>query len=245
MSGGGETSTSEEGYVGENWGGADWMLRCPLYAKGVGLKATCGGVEWPFDVMVLEPSGLRVEPPRSTDFDPCPDGYSGAGMHVVLYLQPETVDFQEISLQEIPVEDVAPQNDGCFTNFPQSFQTHTFTAGAGRWRSPDEQGRWGRDHVSCEPIPRQNTPPGWQYLYLPWGWNKKVDYMIDEGVNLILLEYESGQPYTGGQCYKEVSTRYDSMDRVLLEGTTSVNRYDLECMRMTNGVYFLNGNLVK
>ncbi|MGN0889018.1 MAG: hypothetical protein ACI4UY_09085 [Kiritimatiellia bacterium] len=88
MSGGGETSTSEEGYVGENWGGADWMLRCPLYAKGVGLKVTCGGVEWPFDVMVLEPSGLRVEPPRSTDFDPYPDGYSGAGMHVVLYLRP-------------------------------------------------------------------------------------------------------------------------------------------------------------
>ena len=53
MSGGGETSTSEEGYVGENWGGADWMLRCPLYAKGVGLKATCGGVEWPFDGMIV------------------------------------------------------------------------------------------------------------------------------------------------------------------------------------------------
>ena len=238
MSGGGETSTSEQGFVGENWDGSGWMLRCPLYAKSIGLKAKCGGVEWTFDVMVLEPSGLRTV--RPTSFTSFQVGMSAVEMKVPLYLRPETVDFQEISIQEIPVEDEPPMNGGCYTNLPIYYQTHTISAGAGRWTTPGKGNFCGEDTVRSIPVPSSNPDLGWQRMRLPWGWNKKFEYMENEGVQF--LEYDGRR--VGGSCHKEIAARYDSFEEVLQDGSVNACRYGWECLRTVYDVYFLNGGTV-
>ncbi|MGN1046288.1 MAG: hypothetical protein ACI4QG_04250, partial [Candidatus Cryptobacteroides sp.] len=175
-----------------------------------------------------------------TSFASFQEGMSAAEMKVPLYLQPETVDFREISIQEIPVENELPMNGGCYTNLPIYYQTHTISAGAGRWTTPGEGNSCGEDTVRCIPIPSRNPDPGWQRMRLPWGWNKKIEYMVNEGVQF--QEYDGRQ--VGGACHREILTRYDSFEEVQQDGSVSVCRYGWECLRTVYDVYFLNGGAV-
>ena len=48
----------------------------------------------------------------------------------------------------------------------------------------------------------------------------------------------------GGTCFREVGTRYDSLDAVYEDGSASTSRFGWTCHRLTYGVYFLNGEIV-
>ena len=77
-------------------------------------------------------------------------------------------------------------------------------------------------------------------MRLPWGWNKKIEYMVNEGVQF--QEYDGRQ--VGGACHREILTRYDSFEEVQQDGSASVCRYGWECLRTVYDVYFLNGGAV-
>lgn len=238
--GGGANGTSEEGYVGRDWDieNMGWLLRCPLYSKSIGLKASCLGVELPVPVTIREPMSLRHVPP--TYFEPFPRGVSAAGMRVPQYLLPDTVNFQEISIQEIPVENEHPNNSGYFASLPLYFQTHTSIAGAGLWSTPDNSGCFGEDRPVCEA--GINPAPGWQRLRLPWGWHKEVaQYLSKEDDDVVAIEYFGRERYSGGSCFREITQRYDSYDQIFDDGSVLVSRFGYDCLRTTNGVYFLNG----
>ena len=210
------------------------MLRCPLYAKGIALKATCGGIEWLFDVTVLEPSGIRVLNP--VRYDVFPQNVAGAGMHVPQYILPDTVDFQEVSFQEIPVMNEPPINGGWFTNLPSYYQTHTDIAGAGVWFTPDANGFLGNDHVALDCGSQIPLSSGWQYLRIPWGWNKQVKtYLSNEDIRVVEITLGNHQVYSGGECFRQVLTRYDGYDEISADGTVSVSRFRLRCTRQLNG----------
>lgn len=67
----------------------------------------------------------------------------------------------------------------------------------------------------------------------PWGWNKKIEYMENEGVQF--QEYDGRR--VGGSCHKEIAARYDSFEEVLQDGSVNACRYGWECLRTVYDVY--------
>lgn len=67
-----------------------------------------------------------------------------------------------------------------------------------------------------------------------------MELMRKEGV-----EFTDVNGYqVGGTCFREVGTRYDSLDEVYEDGSASASRFGWTCHRLTYGVYFLNGEIV-
>ena len=159
------------------------------------------------------------------------------GMSLALYLQPDTVSFSNILMEEIPVlaPDAIPPT-GYFALMPGVvYATHDWAAGAGVLRTPcfrnggvywtDDMAQCPRE---CPPLPGTN-PPTWMNGVMRW--NIPVGWGWLEGSRFRLEGQVTPQPTE--QVYE-----------IDGDGTLSIHKYNHTIMRDVGGRIWLDGSRV-
>ena len=159
-------------------------------------------------------------------------------MNVRIYVQPETVSFDGIAMEEIPSLEGVHQ--GYFSNvFFSDRWYHTTEMSAGRWKRVDRDNYWGEDRAWMgDELPRE-LPNGNMTLdmtrgewsdgllvwNITWGWGEQNNSQDD--------------PPT-----KAMTVRYDQTFSFDEYGTLTVLKFQHTVSRSTNDVIRLNGNIV-
>ena len=201
------------------------MLICPIIAEMMcSLKATCNGIDHVFHISVLNPSGIicqqctwgGMELPKGTA--------GGAGMYLSLYVEPMTVNFEGIALQEVP------SNSGTHTGyFAQTNQMaswyHDENNGAGWWHDVKSGNYWTTDNakVNIKSPPWSFGTKSWD---IPVGW-----HFPDKSENIAPL--------------RQIQTVFHQDFTITSEGTTSVSKFSHSASRTTNDWWFLDGVMIR
>ena len=90
-------------------------------------------------------------------------------MNLSLYVEPEYVSFEGLSLEEIPVEGEGAHFGYFDDQVKGGSWTHTTQAGAGRWWTVDQTGFWANDEAK---VIEYIAPwcDGWKQWQIPIGW---------------------------------------------------------------------------
>ena len=231
------------GHLGKNGGGTIFTdpgenYICPLISDGSILCYDIGNSHYNFDLTILEPTGIVARLPYARDFGVETNHAGGAGMNVRIYVQPETVSFDGIAMEEIPSLEGVHQ--GYFSNvFFSDRWYHTTEMSAGRWKRVDRDNYWGEDRAWMgDELPRE-LPNGNMTLdmtrgewsdgllvwNITWGWGEQNNSQDD--------------PPT-----KAMTVRYDQTFSFDEYGTLTVLKFQHTVSRSTNDVIRLNGNIV-
>ena len=140
-------------------------LICPLLQDAAGIRADYNGASLPIPINVMEPTGIEC-----TNVAFLPATIEGIGMLLELCVNPLTVSFEGIAMQEVP------SNQGVHTGYFNSSEFmhlwfHDTNMGAGRWRNIAEGNIFGLDSSRM-----LNWPQPWSTGQLVWdipiGWNR-------------------------------------------------------------------------
>ena len=197
---------------------------CPIIAEmGCSLKATCSGVEHAFNISVLNPSGITCQQHSWGGMDLPKGTAGGAGMYLSLYVEPMTVNFEGIAIQEVP------SNSGTHTGyFAQTNQMaswyHDRDNGAGFWHDVTTGNFWTRDNAKVN----VKSPPwsfGTKSWKIPIGWNERgTDYLAPH--------------------IHELSVSYQQNFIITVEGTVTVMKHEHWASRSTNDCWILDGAII-
>ena len=129
-----------------------------------GIRADYNGASLPIPLNVMEPTGIEC-----TDIIFLPASMTGIGMFLKLSVNPLTVSFEGLAMQEVP------SNQGVHTGYFNSSEfmhlwSHNTSMGAGKWRDIVEGNLFGWDESRM-----LNWPQPWATGQLVWnipiGWN--------------------------------------------------------------------------
>ena len=238
------TAAPNVGQWGETGGGelgivmSSMRYKCPLTSDGSILHHDVGSSRYDFDLTIFEPTGMVARLPYARDFGIATNYAGGAGMNVEIYVQPETVAFNGIAMEEIPsLEGV---HNGYFSNINLSnLWYHTTTRGAGKWFDVRDGNFLCNDRAWMgDELPRE-LPNGsmtndlsvgeWSNGLLvwniTWGWGERGS--------------KKGDPPA-----KAMTVRYDQTFTFDQYGTLTVFKFLNSVSRSTNNVIRLNGNIV-
>ena len=231
------------GHLGETGGGKIFTdpgenYICPLISDGSILCYDIGSSHYNFDLTILEPTGIVARLPYARYFGVATNHAGGAGMNVRIYVQPETVSFDGIAMEEIPSLEGVHQ--GYFSNvFFSDRWYHTTEMSAGRWKRVDRDNYWGEDRAWMgDELPRElpngnmtfdmtrgEWSDGLLVWNITWGWGEQNS--------------SQGDPPT-----KAMTVRYDQTFSFDEYGTLTVLKFQHTVSRSTNDVIRLNGNIV-
>ena len=218
----------------------DSNYKCPLISDGSILYYMAGGLRYDFDLAIVEPTAIVARLPLARDFGIATNRAGGAGMDLEVFVQPETVSFSGIAMEEIP--STTGIHEGYFTNiYFESEWYHTEARGAGKWINIKASNLWDTDHAWCAAeLPRElpngemtfdlsygtwtNGEMSWN---IPWGW---ADHGAEDGITAPV---------------KSISTPYNQTFTFTEDGTLTVSKFQHSVSRGTNSVIRLNGNTVQ
>ena len=208
---------------------------CPIVDDGSMLSCQLGRSKYNFSLTVVEPNGIVARSPVAFDFLIPTNHAGGAGMKLELFVQPETVSFSGIVMEEVPSSTGIHQ--GYFSNvFFTEEWCHTTEFGAGVWRNIRPDNYCGDDNATRgDELPRE-MPDGTMVFDLnagtwsdglmswdiPWGWAERG--CPDNGVPV-----------------KTLATQYNQVFQFSADGTLSVAKFGNVVSRGTNNVFRLNG----
>jgi hypothetical protein len=109
-------------------GGSGVVFTAPGTGGGATVTANVRGATFPIDFSVIEPSGVTATIRSVEHFA---TGVSGAGMFMNVVLQPTTVSFYQVQMEEIGED--ASGVTGYYLNHPPG--GHTTSRGANQWHS--------------------------------------------------------------------------------------------------------------
>ena len=152
-------------------------LVCPLNAQyAFTFEAQCGSASYPFNIQVLNPSGIRCTEyawNERTKFEH-KIGYAGwVGMYLTLYVEPLSVSFGNIDVSEVPSTEGSYTE--CFNYLDVQYRAHTVVTGAGVWHHVSDNNYFAIDHVQCSNRPQiwiDGSQMTWQ---IPHGWHERAD----------------------------------------------------------------------
>ena len=197
---------------------------CPIIAEmGCSLKATCSGVEHVFNISVLNPSGITCQQWSWGGMDLPKGTAGGAGMYLRLYVQPMTVNFEGIALEEVPSNTGTHYGYFAQTNQMASWY-HDRYNGAGLWQDVTTGNFWTSDNAKVN----VKSPPwsfGTKSWNIPIGWN------------------ERGTDYHAPHIH-ELSTSYQQNFIITVEGTVTVMKHEHWASRSTNDCWILDGVII-
>ena len=164
----------------------------------------------------------------------------GAGMNLEIFVQPETVSFSGIAMEEIP--STTGIHEDYFSNiyFEREWY-HTEARGAGQWKAIGFDNSWDTDHAwLAGELPRVlpngevtvdmtygTWTNGTMVWNISWGWS---DHGAEDGVTAPV---------------KSISTPYNQTFTFTEDGLLTVSKFQHSVSRGTNGVIRLNGNAVQ
>ena len=207
------------------------FLRCPWTGGVYDVSATLDGARLDVPMRVYEPTIECRSAMWRDELVGQPGAAGMVGMTLALYLQPSTVSFANIWMEEIPEYIAVPQS-GYFTAFPGLVPlTHDVGAGAGVWRQPvmTANGNYWCDDAAqmpseCPPLPGTD-PPAWSEGTVRWmipvGWGDRA--VVIGGI----LPNPTDQVY-----------------RMRDDGTLSISKYTHVIMRSVDDRIWLDGNRV-
>ena len=159
----------------------DTFFWCPSWSGSYSIVASVGDAEYPILFPVLEPTVVC----RAAQWD----GYVSenslgiAGdikMYLFYYVEPLTVSFEGLLMQEVPVEEESP-HDGYFEQdipgFPRSH--NVYPGGAGLWWPVSTNAYWRRDTVQTPLSFPQPWSEGWISWRIPMGWISPLYTLAD------------------------------------------------------------------
>ena len=171
LHGGGTTPLATDGFLDTSV--ASPVLRCPLTNNFARLEVCCQGARYCPIIDYVEPTDII---PERVDyrFPGTPSrGYDDAGdiaLWVYLYIYPKTVNFEEISLVEVPWLQ-GGSCSGYYASPDRSTERyHDEYHGAGKWKNVTTGNFWSLDRIGCIPI--QDWEPGRLVWDIPIGWNR-------------------------------------------------------------------------
>ena len=140
-------------------------LICPLLQDSAGIRADYGGASLPIPLNVMEPTGIEC-----TNVAFLPATIEGIGMLLELSVNPLTVSFEGIAMQEVPSDQGV--HIGYFNGSEFMHRWfHNTSMGAGEWIDIAEGNIWGLDRSRM-----LNWPQPWTAGQLVWdipiGWNR-------------------------------------------------------------------------
>ena len=145
-------------------------------------------------------------------------------MYLSLYVEPMTVNFEGIALQEVP------SNTGThYGYFAQTNQMsnwyHTSQHYAGLWIDVKPGNLWTTDNaaVNIKPPPWSFGTKSWE---IPIGW-----YFREPPRNIT--------------CLRQLSTTYQQNFIITVEGTTTVSKHGHWASRSTNDCWILDGVIIR
>ncbi len=152
-------------------------LVCPLNAQYTfTFKAKCGLAVYPFDIQVLNPSGIRCADcvwNERTKFDH-KIGYAGwVGMYLTLYVEPLSVSFGNIDVSEVP--STGGNHTEYFDYLDMQYRTHTVATGAGVWHHVLDNNYFAIDHVQCLNRPQTWIDGSQMTWQVPHGWHERAE----------------------------------------------------------------------
>ena len=219
---------------------------CPLRSCDNPLRAECGGSAYVPCVAVVEPNAVEAQFAHgigrgSVVTYGLPAGRAGGvGMLLNLFVMPAHVSFARISVREVPC--LLYRAEGYFKNpyFGGMFG-HTSLAGAGEWLPVEEDNFFGLDTAAYHaevprlaPDGRRTDDPAFAWtsgrvrVNNPFGWRpQEIEAVSDANFC---------RPFAS-----------ETVDEITLDpdGTVGVWKLYQRVERSTNGVVWLNGNLVE
>ena len=213
---------------------------CPLVSDGSILYYSFGGLRYDFNLTIIEPTAIVARLPVAKDFGIATNHAGGAGMNLEIFVQPETVSFSGIAMEEIP--STTGIHEDYFSNiYFESEWYHTEARGAGKWINIKASNLWDTDHAwFAAELPRElpngemtfdlsygtwtNGEMSWN---IPWGW---ADHGAEDGITAPV---------------KSISTPYNQTFTFTEDGTLTVSKFQHSVSRGTNGVIRLDGNAVQ
>ena len=238
------TAAPDLGQWGETGGGeldngmSTMSYICPLTSDGSSLHYEVGRSRYDFDLTILEPTGIVARLPEARDFGIATNHAGGAGMNLQIYMLPETVAFNGISMEEIPSQEGVHQD--YFSNiYFSDLWYHTTDRGAGKWRRINQDNFWGEDRAWMgDELPRE-LPNGNMTFDMTRGeWS---DGLLVWNITWGWGEQSSSQ---GDPPAKALTVRYDQTFTFDEYGTLTVSKFQNTVSRGTNNVIRLNGDIV-
>ena len=212
--------------------------RSPITDDRSVLSYSVGNSSYDLGLVFVEPTGIVARSTVAYDFL-VPTNYAGGvGMKFGLYVQPETVSFSGIAMEEVP--STTGDHQGYFSNvYFMGEWYHTTAKGAGKWRAIQPGNYWGDDEaIMGEPLPRE-LPDGTMVSDIGLGaWS---DGLLVWDITWGWAEKESSD---GDVPVKTIPTPFNQTFQFNAYGTLSVNKFDNTVSRGTNHVFRLNGNVV-
>ncbi|MBR4258676.1 MAG: hypothetical protein IKQ17_06580, partial [Kiritimatiellae bacterium] len=213
---------------------------CPLVSDGSILYYSFCGLRYDFNLTIIEPTAIVAKLPVAKDFGIATNHAGGAGMNLEIFVQPETVSFSGIAMEEIP--STTGIHEDYFSNiYFESEWYHTEARGAGKWINIKASNLWDTDHAwFAGELPRvlPNGEVTFDMTYgtwtngtmvwnISWGW---ADHGAEDGITAPV---------------KSISTPYNQTFTFTEDGTLTVSKFQHSVSRGTNGVIRLDGNAVQ
>ena len=211
---------------------------CPITDDGSVLSYRVGTSRYQVDLVFIEPTGIVARSPVAYNFHVPENSSGGVGMGLDLYVQPETVSFAGIAMEEIPSTEGLHQ--GYFSNvyFADEWY-HTTEMHAGRWIPIKPDNLWETDHVMMGgQLPRELS-------------NGEMTYDPNQGQwSAGLLVWDITWGWTTNDCeagavpVRSMPVHYNQTFHVTSNGTLTVTKFGNAVSRETNCVFRLNGVIV-
>ena len=213
---------------------------CPLLSDGSMLYYSFSGSRYDFDLTIVEPTAIIARLPVARDFGIAINRAGGAGMNLEVFVQPETVSFSGIAMEEIP--STTGIHDGYFSNiYFESDWYHTVAKGAGKWKDIWPDNLWDTDRAwLADELPRElpdgemtfdlsygTWTNGTMVWNISWGW---ADHGAEDGITVPV---------------KSISAPYNQTFTFTEDGLLTVSKFQHSVSRGTNGVIRLNGSAVQ
>ena len=159
-------------------------------------------------------------------------------MRVELYVQPETVCFSGIVVEEVPSTNGTHQGYFANVHFEDEWY-HTTEMHAGNWLRVENDNHCGRDEAMMgDPLPRE-LPDG------TMTWQLNVGTWSD---GLIVWDIPWGWTTNGCEAaaspIKEIVQHYNQTFEITEDGTLTITKFGNTVSRGTNNVFRLNSVIV-
>ena len=208
------------------------LLECPFVAAPVGLTASCNGCVYGVSMTLREPEAIHCSNAIARDLGLSEDHAGGVGLDLELYIEPTTVSFYNLAVQEIPAEG---SHEGYFNNLAfTNIWNHSKARRAGVWKavSPNNFYMTDEAHLGDE-MPRIKDGGSLTYE-MGYGWSGgRITWPIPMG-------WQSRDACeTDLPELKRMANSYQQVFRMTAEGTASVEKHGYKASRGTNDVVWL------
>ena len=206
---------------------------CPWSKGQYQISVEFNGAKRGMNFLVLEPIIECREAVWNENLRGSPGEAGTVGMNLALYLQPQTVSFEWIMMEEIPVSlsEAIPATGYFVLNHNLIPATHTIQAGAGVWFQPRlSDGSWTHDHAQMPyACPSLSSSQGvWSHGLVRW----KIPIGFGDGQNNEVRGTIKPDPTTQEFEIQE-------------NGTFTVRKFGHSIERSTNNEIWLDGGRVR